>query len=66
MKNLLYGAFTTLVMFGLGRAIYERGKKDAYEETRLNARMELVAQDLFSKISETLEQAMNKSKDESK
>lgn len=66
MKNLLYGAFTTLVMFGLGKVIYERGKKDAYEEARINAKIEVAMQDLFSKINDTLEQSMNKSKDESK
>ena len=39
MKQLLYGAFTTLIMFGLGRVIYEKGKHDAIEDykTHLNA-----------------------------
>jgi hypothetical protein len=32
MKNLLYGAFTTLVMFGLGKAIYDKGKRDGVNE----------------------------------
>lgn len=32
MKNLLYGAFTTLVMFGLGKVIYDKGKRDGVNE----------------------------------
>ena len=36
MKNLLYGAFTTLVMFGLGKAIYDKGKRDGRKTYNLS------------------------------
>lgn len=28
MKQLLYGVFTTLTLFGVGKVIYDKGRKD--------------------------------------
>lgn len=33
MKNLIYGVFTTLFLFGVGKAIYEKGACDERKKT---------------------------------
>lgn len=49
MKQLLYGAFTTLIMFGIGKAIYEKGKDDAVKEYKTHLKAMEIGFDIGNK-----------------
>lgn len=34
MRNLIYGAFTTLIMFGLGKCIYDAGYRKCIQDSK--------------------------------
>lgn len=49
MRQLLYGAFTTLIMFGLGKAIYEKGKEDAVKDYKTHLEAMKIGIDIGAK-----------------